>query len=99
MPAEDGDDVVLTVDRNLQHGVEKILTEQAEKLGYENISALVMNPNNGEILAMANVPGYDPADFGNVRSAADYVNHVVEDPTSRQVFARRLRLQQVWNMA
>ncbi len=80
VPAEDGDDVVLTVDRNLQHGVEKILTEQAEKLGYENISALVMNPNNGEILAMANVPGYDPADFGNVRSAADYVNHVVEDP-------------------
>lgn len=80
MPAEDGDDVVLTIDRNLQYGVEKILTEQAGKIGFKNISALVMNPNNGEILAMANIPGYDPADFGNVESAADYVNHVVEDP-------------------
>lgn len=80
VPAEDGDDVVLTIDRNLQYGVEKILTEQTGKIGFKNISALVMNPNNGEILAMANIPGYDPADFGNVESAADYVNHVVEDP-------------------
>lgn len=80
VPAEDGDDVVLTIDRNMQYQVEKILTEQTKVLGYENISALVLNPNNGEILAMANVPGYDPADFGNVESAAAYVNHVVEDP-------------------
>lgn len=80
VPAEDGDDVVLTIDRNLQYGVEKIISEQTKQLGYKNISALVMNPNNGEILAMANVPGYDPGDFGNVESAADYVNHVVEDP-------------------
>lgn len=78
--AEDGDDIVLTIDRNMQYQVEKILTEQTKTLGYKNISAMVMNPNNGEILAMANVPGYDPADFGNVESAADYVNHVVEDP-------------------
>ncbi len=80
VPAEDGDDVVLTIDRNLQYGVEKIINEQIKQLGYKNISALVMNPNNGEILAMANMPGYDPGDFGNVESAADYVNHVVEDP-------------------
>ncbi len=80
VPAEDGDDIVLTIDRNMQYQVEKILTEQTKTLGYKNISAMVMNPNNGEILAMANVPGYDPADFGNVESAADYVNHVVEDP-------------------
>lgn len=80
VPAEDGDDVVLTIDRNLQYGVERIINEQIKQLGYKNISALVMNPNNGEILAMANMPGYDPGDFGNVESAADYVNHVVEDP-------------------
>ncbi len=80
VPAEDGDDIVLTIDRNMQYQVEKILVEQTKTLGYKNISALVMNPNNGEILAMANVPGYDPADFGNVEGAEEYVNHVVEDP-------------------
>lgn len=80
VPAEDGKDIVLTIDRNMQYHVEKILTEQTGQLGFKNISAVVLNPNNGEILAMANIPGYDPADFGAVESAADYVNHVVEDP-------------------
>ena len=80
IPAEDGEDVVLTIDRNMQYQVEKLLADQSKKLGFKNISALVMDPNNGEILAMANVPGYDPANFGEVESAASYVNHVVEDP-------------------
>ena len=79
-PAQDGDNIVLTIDRNLQYQVEKILTEQTQKTGFQNISAMVMNPNNGEILAMANIPGYDPANFGQVKSVADYVNHVVEEP-------------------
>jgi len=80
IPAEDGEDIVLTIDRNLQYKVERILEQKTGELGFKNISALVMNPQNGRILAMANVPGYDPADFGAVESAEDYINHVVEDP-------------------
>jgi len=80
IPAVDGENVVLTVDKNMQRNVEKIIEEQTKVVGFKNISALVMDPNNGKILAMANYPGYDPADFGRVESAADYINHVVEDP-------------------
>lgn len=80
IPAQDGDNIVLTIDKNIQYNVEKILREKAGELGFKNISALVMNPNNGQIMAMANIPGYDPADFGNVESAAAYVNYVTEDP-------------------
>lgn len=80
IPAQDGENIVLTVDKNLQYNVEKILTHKAGEIGFKNISALVMNPNNGKVLAMANIPGYDPADYGNVDSAEDYVNHVLEDP-------------------
>lgn len=80
IPAEDGQNIVLTIDRNLQYKVEKILERKAGELGFKNISALVMNPQNGKILAMANIPGYDPANFGAVESAEDYINHVVEDP-------------------
>lgn len=80
VPAEDGENVVLTIDKNLQYHVEKILQEQIEKSGFKNMSALVMDPNNGRILAMANLPGYDPADYGNVESAEAYINHVVEEP-------------------
>lgn len=79
-PAIDGESVVLTIDKSMQRDVEKIIEEQSGGVGFANISALVMDPNNGRILAMANYPGYDPANFGKVSSAADYINHVVEDP-------------------
>ena len=80
IPAEDGEDVVLTIDRNIQKGVEKILAEKVQELGDTGAAAIVMNPNNGEILAMANVPTYDPANYGNVESAEIYVNKTTEDP-------------------
>lgn len=80
IPAVDGENVVLTIDKSIQRNVEKIIEQQTHAVGFANISALVMDPNNGKVLAMANYPGYDPADFGRVKSAADYINHVVEDP-------------------
>ncbi len=79
-PAVNGESVVLTIDKGMQHGVETILEQKSQELGFANMSAIVMDPNNGKVLAMANYPGYDPADYGNVNSAADYINHVVEDP-------------------
>lgn len=78
-PAQDGENVVLTLDKTLQYNVEKIIAEKSKELGFANVSALVMNPQNGQILAMANYPNYDPADFGNVAGAAAYLNHVVDD--------------------
>lgn len=80
IPAVDGENVVLTIDKSIQRNVEKIIEEQTRVVGFANISTLVMDPNNGRVLAMANYPGYDPANFGRVKSAADYINHVVEDP-------------------
>lgn len=79
-PAEDGENIVLTIDKTLQYNVEKILEKKSGELGFSNLSAIVMDPNTGKVLAMANYPGYDPANYGNVTSAAAYVNHVVEDP-------------------
>ncbi len=77
---QDGENIVLTIDKTLQHNVEKILERKSNELGFKNMSAVVMDPNSGKVLAMANYPGYDPADYGNVESAAAYINHVVEDP-------------------
>ena len=55
-----GRDLVLTIDANLQAFAEKV----AEK-GYidnqaKQVSIIIMNPNNGEILAMVNKPDFDP---------------------------------------
>lgn len=80
IPAQNGENIVLTIDKTLQYNVEKILEKKSGELGFKNMSAVVMDPNTGKVLAMANYPSYDPGNYGNVESAAAYVNHVVEDP-------------------
>jgi cell division protein FtsI (penicillin-binding protein 3) len=56
-PAVAGSDVMLTLDRNLQHTVEMALMEQVKALSAADATAVVMNPHTGEILAMASVQG------------------------------------------
>ena len=51
--------VVLTIDRYIQEIVEEELQEAYSSTGAQHISAIVMHPATGEILAMANQPSYD----------------------------------------
>ena len=60
--AEDGLNVVLTIDEAIQYYVEKALEEGMEDTNVDRIMCLVMNPKTGEILASACTPGYDPND-------------------------------------
>ncbi|MDY5577170.1 MAG: penicillin-binding protein 2 [Lachnospiraceae bacterium] len=57
--AEDGDNIITTIDFNIQTIVEKYLAEWKEKYTPDNIAAIVMDPNTGEILAMAGKVNYD----------------------------------------
>jgi cell division protein FtsI (penicillin-binding protein 3) len=54
-PARPGEDLLLTIDRNLQDEVENILARQVAAVGGRGGTAIVTNPENGEILALANV--------------------------------------------
>jgi len=54
-----GTTLVLTVNRDLQSKVENILDQSLTKYGAENGAIIVMNPQNGEILAMATTPRLD----------------------------------------
>lgn len=80
IPAEDGKNIVLSIDRGLERGTEEILANNINKTAATHAAALVMNPNTGEVIAMANLPGYNPADYGNVADASTYVNQVTEVP-------------------
>ena len=80
IPAEDGKDVVLTIDRGLEQGIEEIGARHIENTAATNVSALVLNPNTSEVLAMASLPNYNPADYGNVTDASAYLNPVTEVP-------------------
>jgi len=79
IPAVDGKNVVLTIDRNIQSKAEQILEEKTKEFEVENAEILVMDPNTGRVLAMAQTPGYDAADFGNVRDASVYQLDAVMD--------------------
>ncbi len=65
-PAQDGKNVVLTLDRSIQSHVEKALVEGVKRAGATEASAVVMDPRTGKVLAIANVPTYEPAKFDQV---------------------------------
>jgi cell division protein FtsI/penicillin-binding protein 2 len=63
--ARDGLNVVLTLDAGLQHIVETELVEAMAKCKPISVSATVIRPRTGEILAMATLPNFDPNRPGN----------------------------------
>jgi cell division protein FtsI (penicillin-binding protein 3) len=64
-PASVGEDVQTTIDAAIQDKTEEALDEAAQRYNALGATAIVMNPNTGEILAMANTPGFDPEDLQN----------------------------------
>ena len=67
-PAVNGNTVVSTLDVNVQNAVEKRIQEWMTETGSDHVGVVVMNPNNGEILAMA---GESPFDLNNPREVSN----------------------------
>lgn len=71
IPAEDGNNLTLTIDANIQSIAEKYIQEfmdeyqdgdYHEGYGARNVGCIIQDVNNGEILAMASAPTFDPND-------------------------------------
>lgn len=58
--AQDGLNVVMTLDEAIQYYVEKALEKGMKKTKADRIMCLVMDPKTGDVLASATTPGYDP---------------------------------------
>jgi cell division protein FtsI/penicillin-binding protein 2 len=58
--ARDGYDVHLTLDAVLQQVLETELATASEKFRPKNITGIMVRPRTGEILALANLPNFDP---------------------------------------
>ena len=56
----DGKDVTLTIDSKIQAIAEKVAEKGLVDNQAKRVSIMVMNPNNGEILAMVNKPDFNP---------------------------------------
>lgn len=60
-----GMDLYLTVNYNIQASVERELNNVISKYNADGAWAIVMNPNNGEILAISSKPDYNPSNYKN----------------------------------
>lgn len=69
-----GNTVVSTLDFSIQNIVEDVIADFNKEYGSKSSSVIVMNPNNGEILAMADYPNFDlnnPRDLSHIYSEED----------------------------
>lgn len=79
-PAKNGDAVVLTIDRNIQAYSERALAAGLERAKAPSGSVMVMDPQSGKVLAMANLPTYKPAEFNKVDNVAVFNNGTISAP-------------------
>lgn len=78
-PAQDGSDVVLTIDRVVQSYAEQILQAGVKRYGAERGSAIVMDPKTGALVAMATYPTFDPNAYWAVTDPRVQTDPVVSD--------------------
>lgn len=72
-----GSDVILTIDRDVQYIAESELLAAINNSGATSGTILVMNPRNGDILAMANYPTFDPNAYGETLNPAVWNNPAI----------------------
>ncbi len=68
-PEREGRDVFLTIDHTIQAEAESVLRKTVHDWGAKAAVAIVLDPRTGEILAMADAPGYDANNFPRVPPA------------------------------
>ncbi|MFD5733819.1 peptidoglycan D,D-transpeptidase FtsI family protein [Streptomyces sioyaensis] len=69
-PAVPGSDVELTLDRDIQWAAQKAITEQVARSRADRGYVVVQDSRTGEILALANAPGFDPNDIAKAEPEA-----------------------------
>jgi penicillin-binding protein 2 len=89
-PAQPGDSLTLTIDTKMQRNAQKALTWAMKEVGIKRGVVIVMNPQDGEVLALVSLPAYDNNQFSRGISQAEYakllnnadkplVDHAIQD--------------------
>ncbi|MEU4060875.1 penicillin-binding protein 2 [Streptomyces wedmorensis] len=77
-PAVPGSDIELTIDRDIQWAAQRAITDQVRKSKADRGYVIVQDTRSGEVLAMANAPGFDPNDL-SAANAASMGNAALQD--------------------
>ncbi|UJF35133.1 penicillin-binding transpeptidase domain-containing protein [Paenibacillus hexagrammi] len=76
-PAEDGKNVRLTIDKNIQYYIESALAKVNEEWHPKSLTAIAVDPHTMEILGMANVPTFNPNSYWTIDNQEDFKNNAV----------------------
>ena len=71
---EDGSDIFLSIDYNLQFTAEKLLLQSKEEIDIEGGQIIIMDPNSGKILVLAEYPGFNPNYYSEVEDFNTFQN-------------------------
>jgi len=77
VPARDGGNLVLTIDRAIQYNACKILQQGVQKYEAASGSLIVLEPKTGKIMAMCNAPDFDPSIYSDVDDIVIYNNQAI----------------------
>lgn len=72
-----GLDLYLTIDYDIQSAVERELNNVMNKYNADGAWAIVMNPNNGEILALSSKPDFNPTNYNDYTIETINRNHAI----------------------
>jgi cell division protein FtsI (penicillin-binding protein 3) len=95
--AQDGRTVVLTIDQTVQYIVERELAAAVERTHAKSAAAVVLDPRTGEVLALANVPTFDPNEAGGTSAEArrnDALQNIYEPGSTFKLVAYTAALEE-----
>ena len=75
---QDGEDLYLTIDFNIQSMAESLLQKTMEQHNIEEGTIIVIDPMTGAILTLANYPNFDPNKFSLVQDLSIFQNPAVQ---------------------
>ncbi len=76
VPAQDGANLRLAIDADLQRKTEAVVSNYLQKLNLKRASVIILNPQNGEILTLVSLPGYDNNLFAKGIKQEDYQSYL-----------------------
>lgn len=77
--ARNGDSLILTIDRTVQHTVCFKLNDAVQKHGAEGGSVIVVKPDTGAIIALCNAPSFDANHYADAGDISVYTDSAITD--------------------
>ena len=76
--SNEGSDIILTLDYNIQFMAESLLKQAQEDLNIESGQIIVMEPASGKILAMASWPNFNPNNYAEIDDFDIFQNSTIQ---------------------